>query len=206
MSLYSRYVLPCVISKTCASRPVMKQRQKVVPLAEGRVLEIGAGGGLNLGFYDAAKVRAVIGLDASPELLDTAARTAAGTGLAYEPLLSDAADVPVETGTIDTVLVTYTLCSIDALDAALREMHRVLRPDGRLVFCEHGLAPDAGVARWQHRLTPLWKRVGGGCRLDRDPVEALSRAGFRVETVDHMYLPGTPRFAGYNSWGVALPG
>jgi ubiquinone/menaquinone biosynthesis C-methylase UbiE len=184
----------------------MKQREKVVPLAAGEVLEIGAGGGLNLPFYDSARVTRVIGLDVSADLLTSASRKAAGGAVAFEPLLSSAARIPLSDGAVDTVLVTYTLCSIDDLGAALGEMRRVLRPGGQLIFCEHGAAPDRRVRRLQKRLTPVWKHFSGNCHLDRDTLADLAGAGFRVGWNEEMYLPGTWKVAGFNRWGVATPG
>lgn len=203
MSLYSRYVLPILIRKTCATKPVMKQREKVVPLAQGRVLEIGAGGGLNQGYFDKSKVSTVIGLDNSAELLASAEDRARRAGLPFEPLLMDAEDVPLATGSVDTVLVTYTLCSIENVRRALEEMRRVLKPDGRLIFCEHGAAPDPGVLRLQKGLTPVWRHLSGNCHLDRDTLSEIEGAGFRIGWHDEMYLPGTPKFVGFNRWGIA---
>lgn len=205
MSFYSRRILPWLIERSCATGPVMKQREKVVPLAEGRVLEVGAGGGLNLGFLDRGRVERVFGLDPSAELLASARDRAAALGVAFEPLLQEAAAIPLEDASVDTVLVTYTLCSIEDQHAALAEMRRVLRPGGRLIFCEHGAAPDRRVRRVQDALTPLWRKVAGNCRLNRAVLTDLDRAGFRVDWAEEMYLPGTPRFAGFNRWGVAAP-
>ena len=113
--------------------------------------------------------------------------------------------IPLERQSIDTVLVTYTLCTIPDAIAALEGMRQVLKPGGRLIFCEHGKAPDAAVRRWQHRLNPLWNRIGGGCNLDRDIPALIEGAGFRIDSLDTMYLPHTPRFAGFNYWGSAQP-
>ena len=205
MSLYSRYVLPRLINSSCGTKPVRKQREKVVPLAAGRVLEIGVGSGHNFAHYDIAKISAVFGLDPSPELMAMARQQAAHAGIDFEALPVEAGAIPLDTGDVDTVLVTYTLCSIADLSAALVEMRRVLRPAGRLVFCEHGAAPDDDVYRIQKRLTPLWRRLAGGCRLDRDIPAAITDAGFAIDTIEHMYLPGTWRVFGYNSWGSAKP-
>jgi ubiquinone/menaquinone biosynthesis C-methylase UbiE len=205
MSLYSRHILPRLIKTTCAAKPIMKQREKIVPLAEGKVLEIGVGSGLNFPYFDADKVTRVFGLDTSPQLMRDAEQKSNQAKIEFEPLLLDAAQIPLESGEIDTVLVTYSLCSIDALETALIEMRRVLKPSGKLVFCEHGAAPDNSVYSWQRRLTPIWRRIGGGCRLDRNlPVE-IEKAGFRLTSLEQMYLPGTWRVVGYNSWGTAMP-
>jgi len=203
MSFYARRILPHLINKACSVKPVMKQREKIVPLAQGRVLEIGIGGGLNLPFYDQSKVSHLFGLDSSAQLMTTAHQRAEQTELAFEPLLLDAATIPLDDNEVDTVLVTYTLCSIDALQDALSEMRRVLKPSGKLLFSEHTAAPDVSVRSWQRRITPIWKRVGGGCRLDRETPKEIEAAGFQIEALDNMYLPGTPRIVGHNSWGIA---
>jgi ubiquinone/menaquinone biosynthesis C-methylase UbiE len=205
MSVYSRYILPKLTDLSCSVKPITRQREKIVPLAEGRVLEIGVGSGLNLAHYDRSRIDSIIGLDASEELMARALERARTSGVPFEPLLLDAKSIPLEDNAVDTVLVTYSLCSIDALGEALSEMRRVLKPAGRLLFCEHGLAPDAGVQKLQNRLTPVWKRVGGGCRLNRDLPKEIAQAGFRITALDQMYLPGTWRFIGFNSWGTAQP-
>jgi len=205
MSLYSRHVLPHLICAACSSATVMAQREKVVPLAEGRVLEIGIGGGLNLPYYDRGKVSHLFGLDISAELMAGARRRSDKIGLPFEGLLLDAAEIPLESRSVDTVLVTYTMCSIDALDQALAEMRRVLATNGRLIFCEHTAAPDQNIHRWQQRITPVWRRIGGGCRLDRHTPDAIRDAGFDLTSLSEGYLPGTPRFVGHNSWGIACP-
>ncbi len=206
MSFYSRRILPTLIKKACGSKPVMKQREKVVPLAEGRVLEIGAGGGLNLGHYDLEKVETLFGLDISPELLASAEGKAAALGLEFKPMLLSAEEIPLEDESMDTVMMTYTLCSIPDMQAALGEMRRVLKASGKLVFCEHGAAPDRGVQRFQRAVTPVWRRFAGNCHLDRDIVGAIESAGFNIGWQEQMYLPGTPRFAGFNRWGAASKG
>jgi ubiquinone/menaquinone biosynthesis C-methylase UbiE len=203
MSLYGRYILPTLIEKTCATKPVMKQREKIVPLVEGRVLEVGAGGGLNLNYYDAKKVKTIVGLDSSAELLGAAEEKAKTVGISFEPMLADAEDIPLENNSVDSVLVTYTLCSIADVRRALTELRRVLTPTGHLVFCEHGAAPDRRVFRIQRALTPIWKHFSGNCHLDRDTVAEIENAGFKIGWYEEMYLPGTLKFAGFNRWGVA---
>lgn len=204
MGLYSKYVLPHLIHLACGSRPIMRQRSKVVPQARGRVLEIGVGSGLNLPFYDSAHVTEIHGLDPAPELAARARRAASGIPMDVEFVVASAEEIPLEDTSFDTVVVTYTLCSIPDLGAALREMRRVLVPDGSLLFCEHGLAPDPGVERWQDRINPVWKRVAGGCNLNRDIPELLRVSGFDTTHVESMYIPGW-RPASFNYWGVARP-
>ncbi len=206
MGFYDRHILPRVLNWSCGTKPVRRQRQKVVPLAEGRVLEIGIGSGLNLPYYDPTKVERVIGLDPAEEMLSYARRKSGALPFAVEYLALEGERIPLDRESIDTVLVTYTLCTIPDAVAALEGMRRVLKHGGRLIFCEHGRAPDEAVRRWQRRLNPLWRRIGGGCNLDRDIPALIAQAGFRIDTLDTMYLARTPRFAGFNYWGFARPG
>lgn len=203
MGFYERYILPWVIDCACGTKPVQRQRTKVVPLAEGRVLEIGIGSGRNLPFYDPAKVERVIGLDPAEGMLARARSRSRALPIPVEYLALEGERIPLERESVDTVLVTYTLCTIPDAVAALEGMRRVLKPAGRLIFCEHGKAPDEAVRRWQRRLNPLWGRIGGGCNLDRDIPALIATAGFRIDALETMYLPGTPRFAGFNYWGSA---
>ena len=208
MSFYNKYILPSFLNCACGAKPILYQRGKVVPLAEGLVLEVGIGSGLNIPFYDAAKVNKVIGLDPSPELNEMAekvvAKTAVENGLDVEIILGSAEDMPFPDDHFDSVVITYTLCTIPDAEAANLEIRRVLKPGGKLIFCEHGLAPDAGVAKWQGRIDPIWGKIAGGCHLNRDIPELITGAGFTIETLEQMYLPSTPKFAGYNYWGVAV--
>jgi ubiquinone/menaquinone biosynthesis C-methylase UbiE len=204
-SFYDRRVLPWLLGKACAARPIMKQRAKVVPLAEGRVLELGLGSGLNLPFYDPAKVTSVQGVDPSAELRAIAQTAPRPEGLKVDMADGVAESLPFEDHSFDSVVCTFTLCSVHTPAAALAEARRVLKPGGRLFYCEHGLAPDPGVVRWQRRLEPLWTRIAGGCHLSRPITSAIAGAGFAIERSDQTYLPGTPRFAGWNEWGVAAP-
>ena len=186
-------------------KPVRKQRQKVVPLAEGCVLEIGIGSGLNLPYYDPEKIERVIGLDPAEEMLAHAKRKSGSLPFAVEYLALDGESIPLAPESVDTVLVTYTLCTIPDASAVLDATRRVLRLGGRLIFCEHGKAPDEAVRRWQDRLNPLWRRLGGGCNLNRDIPALIEAGGFAIDRLETMYLPGTPRFAGFNYWGSARP-
>ena len=204
MGLYSKYLLPRVIHFTCGLEPHMRQREKVVPRAQGRVLEIGIGSGLNLQFYDLLKVTKVWGLDPSREMIQMAERTAHSLNIEVEFIGLPGDEIPLEDDSVDTVLVTYTLCSIPDTTLALRQMRRVLRPGGELIFCEHGAAPDASVRRWQNRLNPLWKRIGGGCHLNRPIPAVIEAGGFQIKRLDTMYIPGW-RPASFNYWGTAVP-
>jgi len=204
MGLYTRYVLPRVVHLTCSANPNMRQRQKLVPLAKGRVLEIGIGSGLNLPFYNPAAVVEVCGLDPSEEMTALAHDAAEAVPFEVGFVSAGAEEIPLENDSFDTVLLTYTLCTIPDAEPALREMARVLRPGGSLLFCEHGLAPDPNVRRWQNGLNPLWRRLGGGCNLNRDIPSLIRRGGFEIAGLDTMYIPGW-RPASFNYWGSAAP-
>lgn len=199
---YERHVLPCLLDVACGLAPIRHQREQVVPLAQGRVLEVGIGTGLNLPHYDPRRVRQLVGLDPAMSLHRLAQRRAARAGLAVELIGLSAERIPLDDASFDTVLVTYTLCTIPDPLAALREMRRVLAPGGRLLFCEHGRAPEASVRRWQARLQPLWGRIAGGCQLGRDIPALLHEAGFETPGLHEAYLPGPRPFA-YNYWGQA---
>jgi ubiquinone/menaquinone biosynthesis C-methylase UbiE len=202
MGLYGRLILPKLVHFACSLKPARRQREKVVPLARGRVLEIGIGSGLNLPYYDATKVTRLWGLDPSPELQALAAKAAKAAPFEVELLGLEADEIPLEDNTVDTVLITYTLCTISECEPALREMGRVLKPGGELVFCEHGAAPDDRVRRWQDRINPIWQRVGGGCNLNRAIPDLIEQGGFTLNGLETMYIPGW-RPASFNYWGTA---
>jgi ubiquinone/menaquinone biosynthesis C-methylase UbiE len=200
---YDRHILPYLIDLACGIRPVRRQRQKVVPLARGRVLEIGIGTGLNLPYYDRARIDKIVGLDPGVQMHRLARKRLQRHPLPVELVALSAERIPFPDASFDTVLVTYSLCTIPDPVAALAEMRRVLAPGGRLVFCEHGAAPDAAVRRWQDRLTPAWSKLAGGCHLNRDIPGLLRQAAFRCDDLQTMYLPG-PRPLTYNYWGTAV--
>ncbi len=203
MSLYERYVLPHFINCACGTKPIRKQRQKVVPRARGTVLEIGVGTGLNLPYYDGAKVDRLIGLDPSERSWDLAAERAAQLAIPLEFIGLPGEEIPLASNSVDTVVVTFSLCTIPDPITALQGMARVLKADGELLFAEHGAAPDEKVRRWQDRLDRPWGAIAGGCHLNRDIPLLLKSGGFQTRELESMYLPGTPRFAGFNYWGVA---
>lgn len=206
MNLYDRYVLPRVVNCVCGNPVIEHQRRLVVPRARGRVLEIGFGSGLNLPHYDRANVEWIWALEPSAPMRQLAApRIAAATGLDVRLLDNAGEDLPLPDHSVDSIVVTYSLCTIPDATMALRQMRRVLRPGGAMLFSEHGAAPNADVRRWQDRLDGLWGRVSGGCHLNREVSAMISAAGFRMDWVESAYLPGTPRFAGYNTWGAASP-
>lgn len=204
MGLYDRYVLPRLLHVSMKNPEVRKQRARIVPAAAGRVLEIGIGSGLNIPYYDPGRVDHLWGLDPSREMWAIADRTAHERHLDVEFIQSGAESIPLDSACADTVVVTYTLCSITCIDAALEEMRRVLKPGGRLVFCEHGEAPDDDVRRWQRTLDPAWKRVAGGCHLGRPIPRMLEAAGFFSTDMQSMYIPGW-RPGCFNYWGTARP-
>ena len=187
----------------CSTKPIWRQREKVVPLAQGRVLEVGIGSGLNLPFYARGKVQHLWGLDPSKELWALAGQAVAQTEFEVEFIEAAADEIPLDDGSADTVLVTYTLCSISGIRPALGEMRRVLKQDGRLIFCEHGAAPDEAVRRWQNRLNPIWKRIAGGCNLNLPIPSVLEHAGFKIREMETMYIPGW-KPACFNYWGTAI--
>lgn len=205
MGLYGRFVLPRVINWSCGNRVIRRQREKIVPAAEGRVLEVGVGSGLNFPFYDPARVSRIFALDPSGPMVRRARHAAAETGIDVDFIQLAGEDIGLPDASVDTVLVTYTLCTIADLPSAFGQMRRVLAPGGRLLFCEHGAAPDQGVRRWQDRLNPVWRVIGGGCNLNRDIPALIAGNGFRIDRMEVMYLPKTARFVGYNFWGAAVP-
>lgn len=202
MSFYDKYILPKVVHFTCSMKPNMRQREKVVPLAKGQVLEIGFGSGLNLPFYDLAKVNHLWGLDPSLEMWAIAKENMQDFLINFEFLQAPAEEIPLDSTSVDTIVVTYTLCTIPVVLPALQDMRRVLKPGGELIFCEHGEAPDEKVQRWQDRLNPIWKKLGGGCNLNRKIPSLLVEAGFKIQSLDTMYIPGW-KPASFNYWGLA---
>ena len=204
MGLYDRYVVPRLVNMCCTASDIRRQRQKVVPHARGEVFEVGIGSGLNLPFYDPGKVTRVRAVEPSDRLRGQALAAGRTAPFPVEVLANGAESVPYDNDSMDTVVVTYTLCSIPDLQGALSEMRRILRPDGQLLFVEHGLAPaeDAGVRRQQRIFNPVWRRLGGGCHLNRDIPAEITRGGFAIDELETMYLPGV-RFLKYNFWGNA---
>lgn len=200
-ALYERHVLPHLIDYACGLGAVMKTRALVVPLAEGEVLEIGIGSGLNLSFYDPAKVRRIVGVDPSADMQKLARQRAEQISIPVEMIALELGQIQAEDARFDSIVCTFTLCTIPDAVAALREMRRVLKPGGKLLFSEHGLAPDASVMRWQNRLTPLWKPLAGGCHLNRDIPVLLEAGGFTIGQLETSYLKGPrPMTWVYRGW------
>ena len=202
MGFYERKILPALIDFSMRQRPIMKQRAKVIPLARGKVLEVGIGSGLNLQFYRRENVERIWGLDPSLELQQRARSRAAAAEIDVEFIGLSGEQIPIDSAFFDTVVVTYTLCSIPDVARALDEMARVLKSGGRILFCEHGISPDVHVRRRQHSFDRWWPRVAGGCHLTRPVPELLRQAGFRLEELNAAYLPG-PKPLTYNYWGAA---
>lgn len=188
MGFYEDRILPHLVHLSMRQNTFSAYRRRLVPTAHGRVLEVGVGSGLNLPLYTEA-VQHVVGLDTSPRLLSMA-RQVPGAAVPVELIEGSAEALPMEDKSIDTVVTTWTLCTIPDVVGALREMRRVLKPSGELLFVEHGRSPDAKVRRWQDRLTPVWKRLGGGCHLNRPIRELLEQSGFRIERIETGYMKG----------------
>jgi ubiquinone/menaquinone biosynthesis C-methylase UbiE len=188
MGFYQEHVVPHLINLSMRNAKVVPYRQRVVPRAGGRVLEVGVGSGLNLPLY--ANATHVIGLEPSPKLLAMAKRNASVAPTSTEFVEGSAEAIPLDDASVDTVVTTWTLCSIPDARRALSEMRRVLKPSGRLLFVEHGRAPDDRVRWWQERLNPIWTPIAGGCRLDRPIANLIGEAGFRIESLQTGYAPG----------------
>jgi len=203
LSFYDKYILPKFLNCACGSKPINYQREKIVPLAEGTVLDVGIGSGLNIPYYNKSKIKYLYGLDPSIELLNLAKPLAKKNELEIEFLECGAEAIPLPNDSIDTVVITYTLCTIPDIQLSNKEIKRVLKPNGKLLFCEHGLAPDINVAKWQKRINPIWNKIAGGCNLNRDIPKLIRSSGLKISNMEEMYLPSTPKFAGYNYWGVA---
>ena len=203
LSFYDKYILPKFLNCACGSKPINYQREKIVPLAEGTVLDVGIGSGLNIPYYNKSKIKYLYGLDPSIELLNLAKPLAKKNELEIEFLECGAEAIPLPNDSIDTVVITYTLCTIPDTQLSNEEVMRVLKPNGKLLFCEHGLAPDINVVKWQKRINPIWNKIAGGCNLNRDIPKLIRSSGFKILNMEEMYLPSTPKFAGYNYWGVA---
>ena len=191
MSIYQDRVLPYLIHLSMRQGNLATYRQRLLSAAEGRILEIGVGSGHNFRYYS-ERANHVIGLDPSPKLLSMARETIRSRALPFpvELLQASAEAIPLRSGSLDTVVTTWTLCTIPNVTSALAEMCRVLKPDGRFLFVEHGLSPDPAVRRWQDRLTPIWKRISGGCHLNRAISQLVQDAGFRIDRIETGYMKG----------------
>ena len=205
MSFYEKYILPRFLNCACASEPITYQRKKVVPLAEGKILEVGIGSGLNLPFYNKSKIEEIWGIDPSEELNAMAKKVAMKEDINVNFITSSAEDIPFPNDYFDTVLITYTMCTIPSVLKANKEIRRVLKRSGKMIFCEHGVSPDENIKKWQKRLNFIWGKIAGGCNINRNIPKLIKSSGFKIVKMDEMYLPKTPRIAGYNYWGYAKP-
>lgn len=202
MGLYNKYILPKVIDWTCKQRPNMKQREKVVPLASGNVLEIGIGSGLNLPFYNQEKVKHLTAIDPSIEIWNKNLIDTNSLPFDFDFIKAGAENIPADNNSFDSVVFTYTLCSIPNTGKAFEEIRRVLKINGQIIFCEHGKAPDKSVQKWQNFINPVWKKLGGGCTLNRDIPSIIENNGLTINKMDTMYIPGW-KPASFNYWGTA---
>jgi len=202
MGLYNKYVVPRLIDWSCKSKPTMKQREKVIPSASGNVLEIGVGSGLNLPFYNKDLVNHLTAVDPSENNWQQNVVDTQSLPFDFEFIKAYAEDIPADNNSFDTVVITYTLCSIPDTTKALSEIRRVIKPNGKILFCEHGKAPDKATQRWQNGLNPLWKHLGGGCNLNRDIPLIFQENGFKMNKIETMYIPGW-KPACFNYWGEA---
>lgn len=200
MGFYDKHILPRIVNVACGMGNIAQQREKIVPAAEGRVLEIGFGSGLNLPFYATDKVEKLWALEPSEDIRKLARKRMKNIPFEVEFLGLDAEEIPLEDNSVDTIVMTYTLCTIPDTAMALKGMKRVLKPGGRMLFSEHGRAPDASVARWQDRLNSPWKKIFGGCHLNRPIDDLLRQAGFSGNDMHADYIDG-PRFASFMYWG-----
>ena len=190
MGLYNRYILPNLIDLIASTDSVMQPRSRVVPEARGRVLEIGIGSGLNLSLYDPTRVSEIVGVDPAAGMQRPARQRAAQIEIPVRTIALELGQIQAQDASFDSIVCTYTLCSIPDAAAALKEMRRVLKPGGKLLFCEHGKAPDPPVLLWQNRLTPLWKPLSGGCHLNRDIPALIEASGFDIRQIESSYLQG----------------
>lgn len=200
---WERVMVPKLIGCACAQPQIMKARSRIVPKAEGDVLELGCGGGINMAFYDTARLKSFSGVDPSAGLLDRSREAAQAIGIEADIRGGVGEAIPFASESFDTVLCTFTLCSVDDQKQVLAEMRRVLRPGGKILFLEHGSAPDEDVRKWQKRIEPIWKRIGGNCHLTRPITSAYETAGFKVSGGDKGYMPKSPRPFSWIEWGEA---
>jgi len=203
MSFYDDKILPHVIHLACGTKPILKQREKIVPHAEGRILEIGMGSGININYYNPAKVDKLWGLEPSIGMRAKAASRVKAAPFNLEWLDLPGEEIPLENNSVDTIVLTYTLCTIPDWLSALKQMRRVLKPAGKLLFSEHGKAPDCAVRKWQDRINPFWMKIAGGCHLNRDIPQLLLEGGFNIRKLDTLYVPKTPKVVAFTYWGYA---
>ncbi|WP_242131359.1 class I SAM-dependent methyltransferase [Aestuariivivens marinum] len=200
MGLYDKHILPKVVDWACRQKPTRKQREKIIPLAHGNVLEIGIGSGLNLPFYDKTNVKHLTAIDPSIEIWNQNKFDVKSLPFEFNFIKAIAENIPVDNNSFDYVVITYTLCSIPDVSKAFNEIRRVIKPNGKLLFCEHGKAPDKSVQKWQNYINPIWKKLGGGCTLNKDIPSIIKNNGFKIINMETMYIPGW-KPASFNFWG-----
>ena len=203
MSFYEERILPHVVNKACSLGQVMKLRSQLVPRAKGRVLEVGMGSGINLDFYNPNQIDMVYGLEPSEGMRRKALPNLNRSPVHVEWLGLPGEKIPLPDNSVDTVLLTFTLCTIPDWHAALLQMKRVLKPGGELLFLEHGESPHENTRKWQNRINPGWKKLAGGCNLNRQIADLIRQAGFELEELENLYMPNAPKIAGYIYKGVA---
>ena len=201
---YDKVIMPRIVSVVCGTASVRRERAKIVPQAQGVVLDVGIGAGHNLALFDPNKVSQVLGLDPTPEMVARGKVRFEKSPIPVEVIHAGAEDIPMGSASVDTAVLAFTGCTIPAIEEALEELRRVLKPSGRLLFVEHGLSPDPKVARWQHRLDGAWGLFSGGCHLNRDLPALLADAGFTTEHLETTYGDG-PKFASHLFIGAARP-
>lgn len=204
MGFYQEKILPHLVARVCASGDLMELRRSLVPRASGVVLEVGMGSGINLEFYKPGVVTQLYGLEPSAGMRRQAVENASRSPVPLEWLDLPGEEIPLADASVDSIVLIFTLCSIAGWEKALIQMKRVLRADGKILFLEHGKSPDARVQRWQHRITPAWKLIGGGCHLNRAIPELIRNAGFEIVELDTFYLKDAPSIVGYMYQGVAV--
>lgn len=203
MSFYENNILPHILNCACSSKGIMKTREKIVPLAFGNVLEVGMGSAVNMDLYNPDQVTKVWGLEPSSGMQKKAKKNLAKSPVQVEWLSLPGEKIPLEDNSVDSIVLTYTLCTIPDWHAAMKQMHRVLKPEGKILFCEHGQAPDESIKKWQNRLNKLWGKIFGGCHLNRTVIENIQSSGFSIDWSNSNYIKGLPKFASYISFGVA---
>ena len=201
---YETKVVPKLLTVLCNTKPNHYQRQKIVPLATGDVVEIGVGPGLNLQYYNTTNVNKVIGIDPSDELNKIAKKNANKVNLDIEFNLSSAESINLPTSSVDSVVCTFSLCSIPDPKKALNEIYRILKPGGKYFFCEHGISPDFFTKVFQNVTNIFYPKLSGGCHANRDIPKLITDSGLKIDKKDTMYLPGSVKFLGFNYWGVAI--
>ena len=204
MGFYNKHILPFCLDKACGISPITKQREKIVPLASGTILEIGIGSGLNLPHYQASQVTRLFGVDPDEHLWKRSETRRAACDFPIEQIGLSGEEIPLENDSVDSVVITYTLCTIPDPVKALTEIKRVLKAGGAIYFSEHGRAPDRAVEKWQRRIDPLWGKIAGGCHSGRDIPSLFQLADIPFERLEEMYIPG-PKILSYNYFGIARP-